>query len=245
MPLVTREDIVDVSSNYLGKSYGNWVVEWNNWLVSADRESQRGPVFFLRGSIYADDGKYEPYIATGSNAVQIDSQTGIFLPIMSSTAFTGAFPNLTTHAMRLDDVRNDIRGGVESSLFFRGIEDQREHDILTTNQILQHYTESPPFMLEVPEVNLVEPRRWDTVPLSAGTSDAVCAGYYILIKPLPANNEPYILHFGGNGKRPYNTSSLYEIYVTDSVSRPVALQTPTMNREEIRNALPHLSSSDR
>ena len=114
MSIVTKDDILDTNLNFLGKSYGGWMVDWNNWIVSGDTDSQDGPVFFLRGSLYEENGDFEPYEATGSHAVHIDSETGIFLPIMSSTAYKDAFPSLTTHALRLADVRNDINRGTET-----------------------------------------------------------------------------------------------------------------------------------
>jgi hypothetical protein len=41
--------IVNPSSLYLGKSYGDWITDWFNWFLSAEADSRNsGPVVFLR-----------------------------------------------------------------------------------------------------------------------------------------------------------------------------------------------------
>ena len=99
----------DPRLNYLGSPISSHVVEWTNWLASGAPDGQTGQIYFLRGSISPDpQGNYPANLRIKNPVIVSDSQALLF-PIMASTAWEGAFPNLLTDADRLNDVRYDIQ----------------------------------------------------------------------------------------------------------------------------------------
>jgi len=229
MSITENVNIVDPKDNYRGLSYGQLIMQWNNWFVSSGQEETNGPVCFLRGSAYQIQGEFKQYKRMGPHAVHINANTAIFFPLISATAWQQAFPTLTTDGLLRADVRNDIDGGSVLNLYAKYIDDKDvEHDIVP--EIKKYRAESPPFTLEVPTTYLgAEQRVWDNVQVSEGSSSAVSDGYWLLIRPLsPLSppNKPYRLHFGGPGKSPYSTDSLYDIVVDAAPQQWVTYKRP-------------------
>jgi hypothetical protein len=212
----------DPDHAYLGQTYGDLIVLWNNWFASGFSD-QTGSIYNLQGSNYSTvSGRFEPFQAVGSNAVTITQGTALFAPILTTTIHTGAFPNLSTDFLRRSVARSEMN---RSSTIFCNTYDfnnNREVEFRSAQNLRERYMfESPPFKLEVPEQTTIQPQLWERTPLVAGTYDAVCCGIFLLIVDLEVTqaDAPFRLHFGATGTRNYRTESVYEINVLASGER--------------------------
>ena len=119
--------------NYNGLSFGDWSAVWWNWLFS--KQEQTGSVLFLRGNV---DQEFEVR-RTGQNGIMIYSDLAIFFPVICSITSKLMFPNKITEILR----RKDSTEAEMEPMLLRATIDGVE-----IPNLLQHYAESPEFILE-------------------------------------------------------------------------------------------------
>ena len=190
--------ILPPNQTYHGMSYGDWAATWWNWLFS-DQE-QVGSVFFLRGNVDLEQG----IVRVGKNGPIVYSDTAIFFPVICTITSELTNPLATTEMIRRKISSDSQREPSILSLSVNNIE---------ISGVTEHYTESPEFVLDIqkssPILNYFEPTP------RMGKAEAVAAGYWFLIKPLPLGN--YRLEFEGRHKDGFRSTGSYEIKV---VKRP-------------------------
>jgi hypothetical protein len=186
--------IVPPNRIYRGLSYGNWAAAWWNWLFSNNEDF--GSVYFLRGNVDLEPG----IVRTGRNGLTLRSDTAIFFPIICTITSRLVYPNAYNEMIRR----------------YKSAESQREpsrlvatiDDIEITNPI-EYYAESPEFILDVPRASTL--RKYFKPMMRSGKGEAVTAGYWILIKPLPPGK--HRVRFEGKHQDGFRTTGDYSIRV--------------------------------
>ena len=154
-----------------GLSYGEWTAKWWTWLMSIPTnvnpasdssgtncaQSQAGPVWFLAGST---TGKAERSCA-------IPSGKAILFPIQDAECSYAEYPKLKTES----DLRNCAVSQMNSTTHVEATID----GVSLQNQQMPRI-QSPLFSFTFPENNLFG--------ASAGPSQSVADGYYVLLHPL-------------------------------------------------------------
>ena len=85
---------------FAGKSYSDWIIDWNRWLVSAEIASDiQGNMCYTHGNLnyqYDTAGStrimnplQETYKRINENGILVSNSTGILFPIITSTRMAG------------------------------------------------------------------------------------------------------------------------------------------------------------
>jgi hypothetical protein len=194
--------IVRPQESYNGMPYGDWVARWTNWVFSDDPDSTevQGDVLFLRGNLkYSQDlAKAERmslsiteqgekgvdkwasfYDRTGEDSIVIAEDKAIFVPVLTSTEFSGGvseFGTMTTE----EQVRNIARTATdESGPIWATIEsyDKSGSKQLCEDDLQNYRITSPVFKLRISERN---PYWKDIIqyPINPGEYDAITDGFF-------------------------------------------------------------------
>jgi hypothetical protein len=190
-------NIVSPKETYNGLTYGSWSATWCNWLFSD--QHQIGTVYFLRGNV----DKEPKIVMTRKNAVTICNDVGIFFPIICTFSSKLVNSNARNEMQRRKDSTGPERNPTLLKLKINDTEIPKLRD---------HYAESPEFILEINERSPL--LRYFNPPPRIGKSEAVIAGYWILLKPLPAGR--YRIKFEGRHRDGFMTSGDYSIKIIKS-----------------------------
>jgi hypothetical protein len=229
-PLMKKLDIVPPNENFRGRSYGEWASEWLKWVVSGDPDtySKEDPIIFLRANIDysqvegAQNGYRENatthFDRTLDKGIDIYGETAIFFPVVEANFMIGCKnPEDKKRLLKTEEelryyARKDIDSGWELGSYIS--RKNRRPRPLVNN--LKHYrAESQLFKIHVPEKSHLKNKMEEE--LGAGTFDAVTDGYWILIRELRPDEEPYRIYFEANKGTYYHYSATYDISVS---SRP-------------------------
>jgi hypothetical protein len=226
---IEKNYVVDVKENFRGRSYGDWVATWSNWLLSEDPDRSNegeGHMLFLRGSLaYYEYSKNRQdlnslpdaqrfYNRTGDQCIIISEGTAIFIPVLTALYFLDA-PFEGSVLANEEQVRyaarkeNDKSGGIWARL--QRADRPKAWEPIVYN--LESYrVESPVFKLSISEKNPFLKYYATEYPLSPGEHEAVTDGYFLIMKNLPY--ESCRIQFGGKGRHDYRTDSVYDLHVT-------------------------------
>jgi hypothetical protein len=188
--------IVPPMEIYNGLSYGGWAAAWCNWLFSD--QYQAGSVYFLRGNV----DKEPKVVITRKNAVTIYNDVAIFFPIICTFSSKLLNPNVMNEMQRRKDSTEPERDPILLKLEINDTEIPNLHD---------YYAESPEFILEINEMSPL--LRYFNPPVTVGRSEAVTAGFWMLLKPLPVGI--YTIKFEGRHRDGFMTSGHYSIKIKD------------------------------
>ncbi len=186
--------IVPPKETYNGLSYGDWAAIWCNWLFSD--QDQVGSVYFLRGNVHREPD----IVMTGKNGLTIYSDLAIFFPIICTFSSKLITPNAMSKMQRRKDSTEPERDPTLLKLTINDTE---------IRNLLDHYAESHEFTLEIKRMSPL--LRYFNSSVKTGTSEAVIAGYWILLKPLPVGT--YRIKFEGRHKDGFMTSGDYNIKI--------------------------------
>ena len=186
--------IVRPGETYNGLSYGSWAAIWCNWLFSD--QQQDGSVYFLRGNI----DKEPNIIMTGKNAIKVYDDVAIFFPIICTFSSKIFNPDAVTEMLRRKDSTGPERDPIKLKL---------EMNELEVSNLHEFYAESPEFTMEISRMSPI--LRFFDPPVTIGRSEAVIAGYWILIRPLPVGK--YRINFEGMHRDGFKTSGDYSIRI--------------------------------
>jgi hypothetical protein len=215
-------DIVQPNENFGGMSYGEWVAEWNKWLLSEEPDTyDGGNILFLRGNV-----DYKPispssnsprhidrkaiYDRTGSKGETILDGIAIFVPVITTVLFIG--DNYEGKILKNEqDLRHYVNKDTDDTRkMWAAIKRKGDKNASTLVRNLDEYRfESPLFKLRVPKGSLLRERMESTI--KPGAYDAIAAGYFIMIRSLPPSF--YRINFGGEGMGIYATNAVYDIEV--------------------------------
>jgi hypothetical protein len=219
-------DIVSPSENFRGRSYGEWAAEWMKKLVSGDPDgySKDDPMIFLRAnvdysSVEGRENGYRENTTThydrrGDKRIEIYEETAIFFPAVEANFLIGCKnPEDKKQALQTEEelryyARKDINSGWQIG---SSIKIGNENVQPIVNNLKDYRAESPLFKIVVSDKSPLKDKMEEE--LKAGTFDAVTDGYWILIRELPALDEPYQIYFEAKNGTYYHYSATYDIFV--------------------------------
>jgi hypothetical protein len=220
LSVITKVDIVPVSENFRGLSYGQWATLWDNWLMSEDPDNtNRKDILFLRGnldyrSVASVNGVprfLDPRSAltkTGKDAEMIFENTAILIPVLTARYSIGDIYDgrKINNEYELRDAVN--RDTDESFGIWATIKDGKKTSRIVRD-LNAYRIESPLFKLCISSNSKLRLKTED--PTEPGIYDSVVGGFFVIIRSLPAGK--YRIHFGGQGSGNYSTNSIYDIAV--------------------------------
>jgi hypothetical protein len=205
--------VVKSNEIYHGKSYGDLVKSFVQWLVSYNPDNQSlSDVFFLRGVDFEGykGSLNHRFVKIGKNSLQVYSDQAIFFPVITSFA-DDIHHRLETPEKRRDYVYQLIQVGDDPPA-----KTQFSIDGLNPNLNWgDHYVLTNDFNIYIPE-----PQEGKTlgqkldVPLNIpGPAVFVAGGYFVLLKPLEVGT--HIIAFYGKGDFDYRNSTFVELNVVE------------------------------
>jgi hypothetical protein len=216
-------DIVGPKENFGGLSYGEWIAEWTKWLHSEDPDTfLGGNLLYLRGNV-----DYKPvgtkgdsprfinpkaiYDRTGEKREIISEGIAIFVPIITTSLFIGDVYEGTV-LKNEQDLRYCVNKDTdEIRKMWAVIKKTGNKKASKLVKNLEAYRfESPLFKLSIPKNSALTKRM--EMPVKPGVYEAITAGYFVMIRSLPAST--YRIIFGGEGMGSYTTNSVYDIEVS-------------------------------
>jgi hypothetical protein len=190
--------IVSPKEKYNGLSYGELAAIWCNWLFSD--QHQFGSFCFLRGNV-----DNEPNVVmTGKNALTVYSDVAIFFPVICTYS-----SKLLNHGAinQMQRRKESTEPQVDATLLkvtINNTEIPNIHD---------YYVVSNEFILEINRTSPI--LRYFNPPAKVGVSEAVTAGYWMLLSPLPVGR--YRINFEGRHRDGFRTLGDYSIKI---IKRP-------------------------
>lgn len=217
---VVKVDVVPISENFRGLSYGEWAVIWDNWLMSEDPDSAiRMDILFLRGNLdymsvssNNDFPRFSDSPAvlnrTDQNAEMIFENTAILIPVLTAQYSVGDIYD----GRKLDneyELRDAVNRDSDESLRMWATIANEGKKSRIVRDLNEYRIESPLFHLLIPANSRLRVRTQDAV--KPGLYDTVVGGFFLIIRSLPKGK--YRIQFGGNGRGNYSTNSAYDIHV--------------------------------
>ena len=213
--MALRYNVHPINENYKGRSYGDLVATWSNWLFSDQTDyTEANDILFLRGSIgdYQDLDKF--YNKTDLNAETIYRGTAVLLPIICTYLTIGSHyegSRIESEVGLRNAVNRTVLAGGAAWAKIKLLNDTGDSQDIVSN-LLDYYVETPLFRLFVSEQSQLRDKIDE--PLEPGVYDAITGGYFVLLKDF--DSDIYRIRFGGKGKGNYFTDSIYDIMILDS-----------------------------
>jgi hypothetical protein len=203
-----------IDSNFKGRSYGDLVATWTNWLFSDQPDyTETTDILFLRGNIgyYQDLQKF--YDKTNENAETVFKGTAILVPVICTFLTIGSYydgSRIESEVGLRNAVNRTVHAGVEAWAKIK-LKNGRGEAVNIVDDLLQYYVETPFFKLSVSERSPLRDKIDE--PIDPGVYDTVTGGYFLLLRDL--DPQTYRIRFGGKGKGNYVTDSVYDVIVLD------------------------------
>lgn len=229
--------VVRPTENYHGRSYGDLVKEFMQWLVqyNPDNQSSRD-VVFLRGVDFEGYkvGQTHMCVKIGNDALQLYDDQAIFITIITAI-IDRVHHNIETPEKRRDELNKLVLSSDDPPTkqlcidsLFPDI-NWNDFKVITGD-----------FTIEVPEpvpgktLGQLLDVRFDR----AGITECVLGGYFLLLKPLPVGRH-FITYFGIGDNGTYRNQTFVELNV---VPRGKYISSPSLSTNEI-NALTSIIES--
>lgn len=207
--------VLSPMNNYRGIPYGEIVIRWTRWLMSASPDNHDvGDFLFLRGNI----GHHtEPDSFYEGHKIEVEQGTAILIPIITTFYRIGdSYEEVVIEDEEL--LRHALYEHVHSAGPFWATIKILSIPGRPTKKIVKNLEdfkfESTLFSLTVSEKNPFLNQM--DVPIIPGTHTALAGGYFVLLKDLPTWQ--FRIRFGGRGFGSFFTDSLYEINVNAKLS---------------------------
>ena len=188
------KDIGPPKEAYNGVTYGGWAATWCNWLFSD--QHQVSTVHFLRGNV----DKEPKIVMTGKNGITLYNDVAIFFPIICTISCSLLVPDAVNEMLRRRDATEPERDPNILRVKINNTEVPKLHE---------YYAESSEFILEVTRISKLF--RYFNRPIRKGRSQAVTAGYWLLLRPLPVGR--YRIKFEGKHRDGFKTSGDYSVRI--------------------------------
>jgi hypothetical protein len=173
--------VFEPGSKAFGKRYAEWSTEWYKWVLSIPKENnpvldntgencahkQNGSVWFLAGTIGGQ----------AKRRCTIPAEKGVLFPIVVKECSFAEDRDLNTESELSARAKEDI----DHVIYM-----ETEIDGTKVKDLGNYRVSSGLFNLIFPQSNI-----YDVEP---GPTQAVCNGYWILLKPLPQGR--HTIHFG-------------------------------------------------
>jgi len=189
-----------------GKRLYHWIADWWNWTISnrIDASQTREAIYFLR--ILPKQGESDS--AFGPEYVRditVLEDKPILFPILNTMFDVGTFPYEDTHAKRILACKNEnnaspieyIRCTINGTDILGGI---NKNDIrMESDQFVLDAIDPPSVLIDY--------------PIPSGTWAAATEGFWICLKGLKPDPEPYILRVQSQGANGYFVNIVYRIRI--------------------------------
>jgi len=186
--------IVSPRETYNSLSYGELAATWCNWLFSDQR--QAGSFCFLRGNV-----DNEPKVVmTGKNGLTLYSDVAIFFPVICTYSSKLLNQGAINEMQRRKDSTEPELDATLLKVTINGTQIQNIRD---------YYVVSHEFILEINSTSPI--LRYFNPPARVGVSEAVTAGYWMLLSPLPVGK--HRIKFEGGHRDGFRTSGDYSVNI--------------------------------
>jgi hypothetical protein len=125
-----------------------------------------------------------------------DAEKALLIPVFTSEYSTAEMGADTSDEKLLCQAKDDVKDPKYLELI---IEDQ------SVPNIKQFYVEAGPFAIQLPPNHILDD---DTV--KPGTYRAMCAGYWMKLKPIQGKHD-FVIQFGGTGRNGFHTKVRYAL----------------------------------
>jgi hypothetical protein len=226
-------DVIPLSQNFRGMSYGQWATVWDKWLMSDDPDSSiRKDILFLRGNIDYKSvgfGHKSPRFMhhssildrSGKYGESIFSNTAIFIPVLTSRYSLGDIYDgrrITDEVGLRDAVNRDTDESLNMWAIITDLKNLKSSNIV--DDLHEYRLESPAYKLSI--ASRARLRKRTESSTRPGIYDSIVAGFFLLVRRLPVGR--YRLRFGGEGRGKYCTDSIYDVSVK-GVRKSIASDT--------------------
>jgi hypothetical protein len=235
-------NILESHESYKGRSYSEWIEEWSNLLVSATPDYTSGAgMLFLRGNLdYETDQSGNRFVKpgnfldkTGNLGETIYRNTALFIPVMTAMFSLNdpyeSIQLLDEEGLRYA-VRRDISEGGKVWLRYKTSKGKYQ-PVISGGSIKDHYFETAMFTLRVSKESPLL-SKFES-PMDPGEYQTVQGGYFVILTDLDPG--VYRFHFGGFGRGYYYTDAVYDIKVSQDVSRDLPDDVSTKNLSSNEN----------
>jgi len=215
-----KTHVIPPDSIYLGKTYGEWVADFVNWLFSVDADKHNnGQVVFLKGISSTVPPDYasglEPNIMVGKDRLEIFDDQAIFFPCIMAY-WSATDPGETEVSLR-ERVKLDIDGGDNPPTNNQVTIDRQPIDA----EMGDHLIQSPQFTLFAPDSEYGKSLKdYVEYPMPTGVFQSVASGYFFLVN---LTEGLHIIHSYARGrtteKGAYWVEFLYEVNVKNALER--------------------------
>ena len=201
-----KVDLLEQDDHVAGKRISEWITEWWNWTISSGIDgNQTGDMFFLRINPKQGESNSAFRAEFTSTAAVLKNQSILF-PCLNTMIDDGTFPSEDTHTKRITACRNENDASPTGRFLSCTID---SYDILGGKPKEKIRMSSAEFNLEATDTPLV----LMDFPIPPGIHRAATDGFFICIKDLPPDKDPYILRINSQGVQGYIVNILYYLYV--------------------------------
>lgn len=173
--------------------------KWWQWILSFDKTNNP-----LKGASVTQDLPFVCLSCTGGGEdtrrkLQIhkeDAEKSILIPIFTSEYSTAEMGTDVSDEKLLSQAKDDVKDPKNLELI---IEDQ------SIPNMEQFYVEAGPFAIKLPQDHIL-----DIDTIMPGTYRAMCAGYWMKLKP-PRGQDNLVIQFGGTGRNGFHTKVRYTL----------------------------------
>jgi hypothetical protein len=173
--------------------------EWWRWILSYSKANNP-----LNGADVAQNLPFICLSCTGGGEdtgrkIQIrreDAEKSILIPVFTSEYSTAEMGMNASDEKLLSQAKDDVKDPKHLELV---IEDQ------SVPNMEQFYVEAGPFAVKLPPNHIL-----DDETITPGTYRAMCAGYWMKLKPIHGQDN-LVIQFGGTGRNGFHTKVRYTI----------------------------------
>ena len=195
-------EVFSPGDKYKGKTYGQYLANSWNKVISRDPDASDDDVIFLRTSP-------NPQEAPLRKKVTIFPDQAIFVPIISAVINTDDSPDYNNELKRREAANKTISAGDNPPR----PEQVTIDGMPIVDDLTEFRIESPEFLLNVQDQSPLRKRL--EVIYQIGDLSTVVVGYCVLIKSLPSRSRPYTIHTKAKGEGDYQAEAFYEVQVID------------------------------
>jgi hypothetical protein len=194
-----------------GKRLYHWLADWWNWTISnrIDASQTLEKIYFLR--ILPKQGESDSsFGAEFVRDITVLEDKPILFPILNTMIDNGTFPTEDTHSKRILACKNENNASPIDYIRCT-IDETNILDGIGKNEIR---VESDQFVLDAidPPLVLVD------YPIPSGTWAAATEGFWICLKGLKPDPEPYILRIQAQGANGYYVNIVYRVRIAKNVN---------------------------
>jgi hypothetical protein len=226
--------VIKPNESGAGQMYQSYCIQWMRWIVLNNPElNNYGPVYFLHCASCQEHqtaGGYsiQPVVRVGSQAISINVNEYVFLPVIMAAADPIDTPGIPDDPMALlNYVRMDLQGGdnppLSEQVKIARVTGGPRNNLVEDADLSHYLVISDVFRLDVPSAQLGASllRTCFDLPINTeGVRDCVVGGWWILIQFTTPGT--YYIHSYAKGRGQYRAAMFYQIDVLGDSTRTIS-----------------------